>query len=101
MAKKELKQYTATAQFIYSQEAYASYTIMAESDEEALEKIREILSSREMISQADDHGTIDHWFNVGGNFSLARGDLAAEEYEDDDESENVLAYKENFDIEKW
>lgn len=97
MTKNALRQYTATARFIYSQEAYASYTIMAESAEEALAKVREILSSREMISQADDYDTIDDWFNVSGSFSLACGD----DIPDDEEDESVVAINEAFEIESW
>lgn len=97
MAKTALKKYTATTNFIFSQEAYSTFTIEAANDKEALKKIRELVSSRTLRDDADDWGTVDNWFNVSGSFSIARGD----EIPDDESDETIVASNEEFEVKKW
>ena len=93
MTKKALKQYTAAAIIFYSQEAAASYTIMAENDEDALAQMREIVGGPGISLQADSIDDVDKWFNVSGTFRLARGDEIP--FEDDDK--NFIIFDESFE----
>lgn len=84
---EKLKTYTGVATIFYQQEAQGIYKVQAASDEEAIKKIREILSDKRITWEAESFDDIDKWFNIQGRFCVYNSDSVPD---DDDEAEKLL-----------
>jgi hypothetical protein len=93
MKKNKLKPYIANATIFYSQEAFAEFKLLAENDEEALKKIREIIKGPGLSLDADTFTNEGVWFNVNGHFRLSRGEVMPQ----DDSDESILVLDESFE----
>jgi hypothetical protein len=92
---KKAKKYTAVVDLFYVQEATATFSITAESNELAIEKLLSILKSNSIKYEADSFDDIEKPFNISGNFTIALGDDIPE----DENDKKIIAFHQAFDSE--